>query len=234
MQPATASHRAMTDLTSSKPVAGHWRISHGLVLAFGLAIPMAVMVVVLAGSPAAILATNGIPGNNKLAVSGSGRAKVCQSNEWLPRGTRAIQPSIEAFTGPPITLEVLYQGHLVASGSHAANWSGDGVTIPVGFVTHSLSPVTICFSTPAINESLTVFGARTAPALAAHSHERKALAGRMRILYLGAGHDSWLARASAVADHMDFGHGWVTPLIALFMLAAVVASSRVLLGELNE
>jgi hypothetical protein len=207
-------------------------------LAAGLTLIVASIAVVLSQSPLSVLANNATGAGERLAFTAS-NAGACQSGELLPRGTLAIRLSLGAFIGSAVTVEALAGTRVIASGERGSGWDGHTVTVPVGAVAHAISPVKVCFASPvAGGEPLTVFGSRSAPALAAHSRRGEALSGRLRIEYLGRGRSSWLALLPSVARHMAFGRAWsgiwVVFLVAVLMLAATLLASRLILRELDE
>ena len=80
-----------------------------------------------------------------------------------------------------------------------------------------------------------LMGALTAPRLAAHTRRGEALAGRLRLEYLGRGSSSWLSLAPSVIRHMALGRAWsgtwVAFAVAALMLAAAVFTARAIVGE---
>ncbi|HEY4810648.1 MAG TPA: hypothetical protein VIH71_06270 [Solirubrobacteraceae bacterium] len=205
-------------------------------LAAGLALMVVAGVLVLCEHPLVVLASNSIAPNATLGVA-SNNATACQGGERLPAGTRAIRLSLWALTGPAIKLSAFSGGHLVTSGERSSGWDGERVTVPVSTV---LTPAaaSICFAIPTAGvEHVTLFGSDTNPAAAAHAGNGQALAGRLRIEYLGRGHSSWLALLPSVASHMGRGRAWsgiwVVYVVVLAMLAVTGLVSRLITRELH-
>ncbi|HSZ05749.1 MAG TPA: hypothetical protein VK778_11230 [Solirubrobacteraceae bacterium] len=204
-----------------------------IALALGLGITVVAVAVVLSSSPPALLATNSVAESTGLSETGTRPFRICQGDERLPRGTDSIQASLEAYTGPRLTLTAYAAGRVVTSGELAAGWSGRAVPISVGTVRRTLSPVTVCLTATLVDEPLQVVGSATSAARAARGTLAQPIGGRIRLVYLGAGRASWLARARSVARNMEFGRAWsgawIAPVLVLLMLvAASVASALVL------
>src|SRR5580692_766768 len=201
-------------------------------LVAGLTLIVAAIAIVLLQSPLTVLASNSTAAGERLALTAS-RAGACQAGERLPRDTLAIRLSLGAFTGSAVTVKAIAGTRVIASGERGPGWDGHTVTVPVAAVAHAVSPVRVCFASPvAGGEPLTVFGSRSPPALAARSRRGEALSGRLRIEYLGRGSASWLALVPSVTRHMALGRAWsgiwVVFLVALLMLAATIATSRLI------
>jgi hypothetical protein len=209
-----------------------------ITLALGLAIIAAAIGMVLSESPPRVLATNSVSARETLAISPVSSVAACQANERLPRGTTAIRLSLSVFTGPRVTVKVLSGTQVVTAGEHGSAWGGQDVTVPVKTASHTISPVKICFTTVPLHEEMVVRGSRTAEASAARTSRGRALAGRVKIDYLGGGHSSWLSLASTVARHMGLGRAWsgtwVVLVVAMLVLAIVAVTSRLILRELDE
>jgi hypothetical protein len=209
-----------------------------IALAAGLAGIVLAVLVVLTGSPVAVLATNGVATNATLALANT-KATACQPGERLPKGTRAIRMSLGSFTGPAVSVHVYAGGHLLASGEHGSNWAGQTVTVPIGLVTRTVYPVKVCFAAALVRgEALRVDGADTKPAVAARSAEGEALPGRVQIEYLTQGSSSWLSLLPSVARHMGLGRAWHGAWVAFLALALMIAiatlATRTIAGELHE
>jgi hypothetical protein len=194
-------------------------------LAAGLALLVVAGVLVLSEHPLVVLASNSIAPNATLGVAGN-NATACQGGERLPAGTRAIRLSLWALTGPAIKLSAISAGHLVTSGERSSGWDGERVTVPVRAVLTGAA-ASICFAIPTAGvEHVTLFGSDTNPAAAARGGNGQALAGRLRIEYLGRGHSSWLALPRSVARHMALGRAWsgVWVVFAVLMLMFAITS----------
>lgn len=206
-------------------------------LAAGLALLVVAGALVLSEHPLVVLASNSIAPHTTLGVAGN-NATACQGGERLPAGTRAIRLSLWALTGPAIELRAISAGHLVTSGERGSGWDGERVTVPVRAVS-APTAASICFAIPTAGvEHVTLLGSDTIPAAAAYAGNGKALAGRLRIEYLGRGDSSWLALLPSVASHMGLGRAWsgiwVVYAVVLAMLAVTGLVSRLIAKELHE
>lgn len=206
-------------------------------LVVGLGITAVAVAVVMAHAPMTVLAANPTLQNEQLAATDY-KAAACQAGESLPRGTTAIRLSLGAFTGPAVEVKAISAARVVVSGERGSGWAGQTVTVPVTAASRTSSHVKICFAIPVVgDEKVTVFGGRTAPSLAARTGSGAALAGRLRIEYLREGSSSWLSLLPAVARHMGLGRAWsgiwIAPLVAMLMLAATIAASRLVRRELD-
>jgi hypothetical protein len=205
-------------------------------LAFGFALVVLALVVVLSGSPQVLAGSNGIEplGNVLTMVPGGGSA--CQAGETLPAGASAIRLSLGATAGPRVAVAVRAGGRIVAHGVSAPGWLGNVVTIPIAPVAHTVRDATVCFAFAGADERISFFGLPTAASSAARSG-RGALPGRVAVEYVHSGSSSWWSRAVAVARRMGLGRAWAGTWVALFvgalMAAAIVAASWSLIRDLR-
>ncbi len=208
-----------------------------ITLFVALAILAAAVGAVLSQSPPTVLARNSA-GEEVIGISATSDVAACQENERVPSGTRAIRLSLAAFTGPSVKVKVLSGANLLGAGERGSAWSGQDVTVPLKAVSRAISSATICFATTPLRDELIVSGSRTDRASAARTSRGRPLIGRVKIDYLGEGHSSWLARASAVARHLGLGRawsgGWVAFVLAALMLAAAAVASWLVLRGSDE
>lgn len=209
-----------------------------IALVAGLAITGVAIGAVLSESPPTVLARSSISKQEELGRTSTDSVAACQANERLPRGTTAIRLTLAAFTGPRVTVKVLSGAHVVTAGERGSAWSGQDVTVPVRAVSHTVSPVKVCFAAVPFHNELAVYGRRTGSATAARTSGGDTLAGRVTIEYLGEGHSAWLTHVSTVARHMGLGRAWsgtwVALLVAMLMLGAAGMTARLIVRELDE
>jgi hypothetical protein len=198
-------------------------LSARVALGLGLAATLAALVIVLSSSPPAILATNGVEEAGSLNPTDGKPVRICQAGERLPAGTNTIQASIEDFTGPRMQLQVFHDGRIITSGVLGAGWSGRAVPIGVAAVRRTVAPVEVCLSSTNTSEGIGMSGSESSAASEARSSAGTPVGGRMRIVYLGPGHTSWLSRVASVARNMEFGRAWSGPWVAPFLLALMLA-----------
>jgi hypothetical protein len=197
------------------------RITLALALAIGLAV---VVVAVLSESPLTVIAKNDAAGmETSLGWTKITDTRICQEDETVPGGTIAIRFSLYALTGPPVEASVLYGDRTVALGERGSGWTGASVTVPIREVARSISPVTLCLAATTTAEPMQVLGTYTGRQTAAYEGPGEALGGRMKIVYLGRGHDSWLSLTPYVARHMGLGRAWSGTWVAVLVLALMLA-----------
>lgn len=206
-----------------------------ITLAAGLTVLATAIAAVLSQSPLTVLATSSTPANEALAVVDHS-VDACQQGERIPKGTTAIRLSLGAFIGPAVAVTAISGAHIVAFGERGSGWDGQTVTVPVGTVSRTVSPVKICFAIPVLgNEQLTIFGTPARRATA-DTGTRDAPAGRLRIEYLRPARSSWLALLPSVTKHMALGRAWsgvwIALLVAMLMLLVTVLASRLAFLEL--
>jgi hypothetical protein len=205
----------------------------------GLAITLAALVPVLSEAPPRVIEGNAAAAGAEVEIGVTARtdARVCQSGERLPRGATSIRPSLYALTGPPVEVRVDYRGRMVAFGEHGSGWTGTSVTLPIGEVTRTLSPVTVCFTATQPSEPMLVIGIPTAARVAAYRNPGRPYEGQIKIAYVGAGQVSWLTSALSVARRMGLGRAWsgswIAVLVGVLMLAALGLVARLIASELD-
>jgi hypothetical protein len=165
------------------------------------------------------------------------RTEACQSNEVLPRETSAVRLRIYAFLGPRVAVALLSHGRVIADGERGSGWTSNVVTIPVNPLPTERSGLDLCFAL-LLNgdETASLVGERTPPALAAHS-QSGVLRGRLRVEFLRPGRSSWWSLAGAIVRRIglgDAGSGtWRVLLLALLMGVVLVLCSRAILTGLG-
>jgi hypothetical protein len=180
----------------------------------------------LSHSPAVLARSNAVGYGTPVAAftqpgGVSQTVNVCQGKEEVPAGTTAIRLSLEALLGPRLSVEVLSDRGVLTRGTVGAGWSDEVVTVPVERVASTTRDATVCFSFVSRDETVTMKGAPSPPALAA-VRNRGALPGRLNLEYLRSGDRSWLSQASSIAQRMGLGHAWsgtwIAPTLLLLML----------------
>lgn len=195
----------------------------GLALSAGLTLIAVAVAVTLTGSPMSVEATNGIPAEDRLALSYDRPAIACQSGETLPAGTTAVRLTLKAVAGPRVRLRALAGRRLLTHGMAASGWTGAAVTVPVATVTRTASHVRICFMVDAAPEDLILVGEHTPAAVAALGGGERPLPGRLRIEYLRPRAASWWSYAPTVARRMGLGRAWSGTWIALAVIVLIGA-----------
>jgi hypothetical protein len=207
-------------------------------LALGLGSTAVAVAAALSESPPTVLATNSTPASEILGATRT-NTRICQAGERLPRGTQAIRLSLRASIGPRVTVQASSGARVITSGEQSFRWSGHTVTVPVEDVASTIYPAKICFTLDvAAREAVVALGAPHRAGSASAYTRNEALAGRLRIEYLGRGRASWLTLLPSVARHMAFGRAWsgvwIAFLVATLMLAAAILACGLIVGELDE
>lgn len=211
-----------------------------IALIAGLTLLVVAIAVALTRSPMSVAHTNGTHSLDESiaqATQATQGASYCQAGELLPRGTSAIRLSLFAFTGPRVRVVVYSGARAITSGERGSGWTSREVTVPVKPLPHTVSDASVCASFRLHDESLTVYGKATSPAIAAHDRTGQALPGRMWIEYLRPGTRSWASLVPTILSNMGLGRAYSgigIVLLAFALLAAVaVLASRLVLRELS-
>jgi hypothetical protein len=191
-------------------------------VAAGLVATVAMLVVVLAGSPVVVAGDNGVPAALAVAYT-HGAEHGCQPGGTVPRGTSAVRVSLSANAGPSVRVRVLAGSRVVSEGSREAGWGTDEtVTIPIVPIRQRILEARVCTSTGPAAEAIQVNGTVDGS---------KVL---LRMEYLLPGHGSWLSLAGTVAHNLGVGHApggaWIAVLLVAAMLGVSAVVWRVLLA----
>jgi hypothetical protein len=222
-------------------------------LTVGLALTALVIGIVMSRSPTVVAGTNGVPIEGTIrAMTSPGEA--CQEHELLPHGTTAIRVSMEALSGPRVSVRVSRGGSLVTSGEQGSGWTRQNVTIPVRSLPRTASPVSVCFRLAPNDETVDLDGGPTVHPLiatggAAASRTVGASAGgpsgavylaplarpemaALRIEYLHPGARTWWSQAAQVARRIGLGRApsgtWIVLAVLVAMATLVVVVSWLL------
>jgi hypothetical protein len=216
-------------------------------LAIGIALTIVVGAFVLTRSPPRVVRVNGAVATYSLGVTQS-ELTICQGNEVLPAGVSAIRVSIVAFLGSNLQVAFYRNGRIITEGSRNPDWSGTSATVPIKPLNHTISHVKLCIAFAPNSELLQIFGGPASGhgAAAVFQHQKRltstapvsggeSLRGRLSIVDLTAGRQSWWSRASSVANHMGLGHfivgKWVALLTGALMAAVGILAIRLTLRE---
>jgi hypothetical protein len=200
-------------------------------LAGGLALIALALVVALSRAPATVVQARSVPPEKQL-VTTTEDAGGCQRDEVLPRDTSAIRLGLFAVTTPAVAVKVFAGSRaagsrVIAQGTLAPGWSGEGATVAVNELPRTVSPVTVCFALESLNGEVTMVG-RLTPAADATVGGGKPLPGRISIEYLRPGHRSWWSLAVSVARRLGLGRaasGTWNALLVVALAATVLSLS---------
>jgi len=204
-----------------------------ITLALGLVVITAALIGVLAQTPRALIASNGIYVTEELGLFHE-HTTVCQAGERIPASTSALRISMVGHVGPAVAVTVSAAGQILARGNLGAGWESDSPTLSLQPAPAQPLQATICLTRAAGGLPVELTGGEAPKTLLA-SVGGEALSGRLRVEYLGSGHSSWLSLAKHVARRLGLGRSlsgtWLAlPLIAL-MAAAVALGGWLLLRE---
>jgi len=178
------------------------------VLALGLA-----LLALLAHAEPRLAGSNDVPAASVLARTPATGTRFCQRGELLPAGTAALRLSLRAAGGPAVQVAATRAGRTLARGTHAGGWRGAGVTVALRPAAQRDARVAVC---------VTLAGGGPVAVLGS--------GGRMRISYLRAGRESWLALAPTLAERAAPGLGTdgtpIAVVCLLLMLGAVAVALR--------
>jgi predicted membrane protein DUF2142 len=199
-------------------------------LAAGLALLAVAIAVRVSRPPLTAFATNSVKAEGTIA-STQGNTTFCQSNETLPAGASAMRLTVGVNVGPKVTVTVLSGSQVVAKGVQAAGWTGEEVTVPIAPVPTPVTGASVCIAIGPAVESIGLTGVK-AP------HPTGEAPGKVRVEYLRPGNRTWLSMAGAVARRLGLGRSpsgtWIAFVPILLMLAALVLTVRLVLGELGS
>ncbi len=206
-----------------------------VVLAAALVLIVLALAVTLSHAPASTVAARSVP-PEKTLVSGSGNASACQSGEVLPRDTSAIRIGVFQVSSSGVAVKVFAGSRLITEGTLAAGWSGEGPTVPVKEIAHTVSPVKVCFYLLSSISKTQLLGRKTPPSEAAVG-EGQLLPGKMSVEYLRPGPRSWWALAGSVARHLGLGRAasgaWNAFLVMALAATVIALSAWILVRDLR-
>jgi hypothetical protein len=153
---------------------------------------------------------------------------VCQYGP-VPRATTAVRPFFsDVGGGPAITVTLKEGSKIIASGRHAAGWTGTGVEIALDRPASLSRRGLICFGVAEL--PVEIMGEVPNNVAQADSSSL-----RMSVEYISGHSGSWLARARTVVRHFGLGRpasGAV--LAALALLAMVTAGMLTVVAAIRE
>jgi hypothetical protein len=223
-------HRRGARRHSAAPAARDARIA----LAGGLVLVVAVAAIVLSRSPPVVARTNGLEPNAVLAATPGG-GSVCQAGETLPAGSTAVGVSLEASSGPRVTLRVVSpKGAVVTRGVSASGWVGKLVTVPVKPMNREVRDAVVCLSFSGADERISLLGT-FARSDRATWRGGSAIPGRLAIVYFRDSSSSWWSLARSVVRRMGLGRawtgGWVAIVVAVLLAGSVVLAVWLLVQD---
>ena len=208
-------------------------------LALGLALlaVLAVLVLDMSGSAPRGTGSDHV-GPAVFAATVPGGGTVCQPIVPLPVDAARVQLLIGTYGHPVPALTLNFAGPIgaVAAGSLAAGGKEGTVVIPI----HRVAPGEAnSFCLHVGGHSTVVFGGEGSPiAASTELVNGKQQGGRVSLLYLRGGSESWWALLPSLDHRFGLGKAyvfgdWTLPVLALMLLGVWIAAIRLLLRELR-
>jgi hypothetical protein len=128
-----------------------------------------------------------------------GKRLACQNGEVVPYGAVSVQVDLQPGPPmPPLLAEVRSEaGRVLARGRTPAGWRGGALSIPIPTVRRTVGGARVCLRTAARGGRAAVRGQANATGRITVGGKKRP--GVMRIAYLRAGSESWLALAPTIA-----------------------------------
>ncbi|HEY7829685.1 MAG TPA: hypothetical protein VIC06_03880 [Solirubrobacteraceae bacterium] len=209
-----------------------------LVLGLALLLVLAVLVLDMSGSaPRGTGSDHVSPVSFAATVPGGGN--VCQPIVPLPVDAARAQLLIGTYGRPVPALGLSFGGPsgTVATGSLAAGGKEGPIIIPIHRVA---SGEANSFCLHVGGHSTVVFGGEGSPiAAATELVNGKQQGGRVSVLYLRSGNESWWQLLPSLDHRFGLGKAyvfgdWTLPVLALMLLGVWIAAIRLLLHELRR
>jgi len=207
-------------------------------LALGLAALLVLALLALEMSGAAPRSAGSDHNNPAVfAATGHGGGTLCQPIVPLPLDVARAQLLIGTYGHPVPALQLSFSGAggAVATGSRAAGGKEGTVVIPVHRVS---SRVASSFCLHVGGHATVAFGGEGGP-IGASSElvDGKAQGGRVSLLYLRAGSESWWQILPSLDHRFGLGKAsvfgdWTLPVLVLVLLGVWIAAMRLLLREI--
>lgn len=209
-----------------------------LALGLALALVLAVLALDMSGSgPRSAGSDHNNPAVFAATVPGGGT--VCQPIVPLPVDVARAQLLIGTYGHPVPALALSFSGAggAVASGSRGAGGAEGTVTIPVHRVSGGVAS---SFCLHVGGRSTVALGGEGGP-IGASSELVNGVAegGRVSLLYLRAGNESWWQLLPSLDHRFGLGKAsffgdWTLPVLALLLIGVWIAAVRLLLRSLRE
>lgn len=205
-----------------------------MTLGVSIALMVAMVALTLTRSPPRVVRVSA--SSNYTLATAANDIEVCQANEVLPAGVRAIRFAVGAYYGSRVRVRAYRGSRVLVEGRRGADWTGNSVTVPVTPLSHTTSHVNVCIEAGPNSELIYFSGSPASAQESAVSRGGLPLGGRVGIEYLAPGQGSWWSRILLVARHIGLGHvlsgTWVVLLIAALVAAAGLLAIRLTLREL--
>jgi hypothetical protein len=210
-----------------------------VVLAIALALAAGVLIIDMSGRAPRIAGTdhtNPVGFVAKIPSSGS----ICQPSMVLPPDTGSVEVLVGTYGQPVPALAASFEGpgnRVVASGSRVAGASQGYVKIPLRY-THGSIAGTLCIHVGKVARPIVLGGDVFAAGPISELVNGTPQAGRIDVVYLRPGRESWWQLLGVLDERFGFGKAsffgnWTLPVVALLLLGMWIATVRLLARELT-
>lgn len=211
-----------------------------VVLGITLALAAGVLVLDMSGRAPRIAGTDHTnPPGFVAAIPSNGL--VCQPSMQLPSDTENVEVLIGTYGHPVPWLTASFEGpgnRIIATGQLAGGLHEGYVRIPLRH-THG-SPVegTLCIHVGTTAHAVVLAGDQFVPGPLSEQVNGRPQAGRIDVVYLRPGRESWWQLLGALDERFGLGKvpffgNWTLPIVALLLLGVWIAAVRLLVRELT-
>jgi hypothetical protein len=210
-----------------------------VVLAVALALVAGVLILDMSGRAPRIAGTDHTNPVGFVATIPSG-GSVCQPSMVLPPDTGSVEVLVGTYGLPVPELAASFEGpgnRVVASGRLAAGTGQGYVKIPLRYA-HGSTAGTLCIHVGKVARPIVLGGDVFAAGLISEQVNGVPQAGRIDVVYLRPGRESWWQLLGALDERFGFGKAsffgdWTLPVAALLLLGVWIAAVRLLVRELT-
>jgi hypothetical protein len=210
-----------------------------VVLAVALVLVAGAVILDMSGRAPRIAGTDHTNPVGFVATVPSG-GSVCQPSMVLPPDTGSVEVLLGTYGQPVPALADSFEGpgnRVVASGALAAGASQGYVKIPLRY-THGSIAGTLCIHVGKVARPIVLGGDVFAAGSISEQVDGVPQAGRIDVVYLRPGRESWWQLLGALDERFGFGKAsffgdWTLPVVALLLLGVWIATVRLLVRELT-
>jgi hypothetical protein len=169
------------------------------------------------------------------------KGTVCQAGMLLPADSGSVEVLIGTY-GPPVpALTATFEGagnRVIATGRLAAGAKQGYVRIPLRHTSGAPVGGILCIHVGRAVHEVVLAGDQFAPGPESEKVTGKSLNGRIDVVYLRPGRESWWQLLGVLDERFGVGKAsffgnWTLPLAALLLLGVWVAAVRLLARELT-
>jgi hypothetical protein len=169
-----------------------------------------------------------------------GGQELCQPQMLLPSDAQRVQVLVGTY-GPPVPALAMRfvdsAGRVVSSGRIAAGALQGKVTVPIAYPHGRTVNGSLCIRAGG-HRKLVIAGDIVTPGPAADDVQGTIEGGRMAVVYLRPGRESWWQLLPTLSRRMGFGKAlffgtWTLPAAALLLVGLWICVGRLLIRELT-